>query len=260
MFDKLVSRDRFKMIRVSKANSQRVISLLSLSSLAACGGGGSSPKPVVEPPEPPAPDFTESPTGTFTAKDSSNGLTLSEGSASSDLIVIGMGGNDSVTTGSGADDVTGAGGNDTISVGDGNDVIRGGAGNDTIDGGAGNDLIWAGEGNDTVSGGEGDDLIIIIGTTNNDQYSDGAITNPAGQAFDLSSLIALSDVNDHSISDIGTSGSIDGGTGANTLIIYGDVDLTGVTVSNVTTLWVNSNLTMLANQLAGLDVVIGDGG
>ncbi len=63
-------------------NSKQAFTLLSLMGLSACGGGGAAPKKVVPPPPPPPPepDFAESPTNTFTAKDDSNGLTLSEGS------------------------------------------------------------------------------------------------------------------------------------------------------------------------------------
>ena len=48
-------------------------------------------------------------------------------------VVVGADGNDNITTGSGGDSVTGGAGNDTIAVGAGADSVGGGAGNDTID-------------------------------------------------------------------------------------------------------------------------------
>ena len=48
-------------------------------------------------------------------------------------VVVGADGNDTITTGSGGDSVTGGAGNDTIAVGAGADSVGGGAGNDTID-------------------------------------------------------------------------------------------------------------------------------
>lgn len=250
-----------KFFKLKKGAQRHLLSVLPMSMLAACGGGGgnNTPAPNPAPPPPPEPDFTESPAGTFTAKDDSNGLTLSESGATSDLIVIGKDGNDTINTGSGADDITGAGGNDSITSRGGADIIRGGAGADTINAGDGNDLIWGGEGQDTINAGAGDDIIVVIGTTTADQYTAGSISAPAGQSNDLSDLIELADVNGHSVSDLADGGTIDGGAGNNTLVIYGAVDLTGVTLSNVSTLWVNSAVTLTPAQFSQLTVLIGDG-
>ena len=68
--------------------------------------------------------------------------------ANSVVNVDALGGNDTVTTGSGADTVTGGSGDDTIATN---------AGSDTIDGGEGADIINAGSGADTITGGTGDD-------------------------------------------------------------------------------------------------------
>lgn len=191
--------------------------------LAACGGsgGGGSPSPTTPPP-PAAPDFTENPTNTFTARDDNN-RTLSEGSATADLIVVGKGGNDTITTGSG------------------------------------NDMILGGAGTDMVTAGDGDDIIVLIGTTTVSQYSDSAITNPAGMGTDLSALLSLSGINDHATSDVESGETIDGGAGNNTLVIYGNTDISGITISNVTTVWVNSTLTLTAAQLDAMTTVTGDG-
>ena len=69
------------------------------------------------------------------------------------------GGNDSVSSGSGADTVYGGAGNDTISGGDGADELWGQADNDSIDGGTGADTIYGNDGDDTIDGGIGNDLI-----------------------------------------------------------------------------------------------------
>ncbi|MEL6379362.1 MAG: calcium-binding protein, partial [Pseudomonadota bacterium] len=80
-----------------------------------------------------------------------------------------FGGDDTITTGNGADFIKGVGGEDTISTGNGNDTIVGGNGRSTLDGGAGNDsiaggsendLIRDGLGNDTVDAGGGNDRVI----------------------------------------------------------------------------------------------------
>ena len=52
---------------------------------------------------------------------------------------------------------------------------------------------------------------------------------------------------------------IDGGTGTNTLFIYGTVDLTGVTLNNITVLVVNSDVTLTPAQIAQFTTVDGDG-
>lgn len=78
--------------------------MASLIPLAACGTVGPSPL---------GPDFTEYPTSTFTGRDNAN-LTLSKGSATTDLTVNSKGGNDTLSTGSGHDTVNSGAGNDTI--------------------------------------------------------------------------------------------------------------------------------------------------
>ncbi|WP_417624716.1 matrixin family metalloprotease [Paremcibacter congregatus] len=216
---------------------------LALLPLSACGGGGGGSSPTggtVTPPPPPTPDFTESPTNTFTARDD-NDRTLDQGSSSSGLTVTGKAGNDTITTGSGAD------------------VILGGAGNDTITSGAGADMVRGGEGADTINAGGGDDVIVVVGTTTANQYDAASITNPAGSGVDLSSLITLADLNGRTVSEVATGEVVDGGAGNNTLYIYGTVDLTGVTLTNVTQLIVNSDVTLTAEQIAQFTTIDGDG-
>jgi len=62
----------------------------------------------------------------------------------------------------GADRLYGYGGNDTLLGGDGDDLLRGGSGDDILDGGNGDDLLIGGSGNDTFIGGAGNDTIQLL--------------------------------------------------------------------------------------------------
>ena len=241
--------------------------MMAVLPLAACGGGGDgggnqpapgNNNPPPPPPPPPTPDFTENPTNVFVARDN-NGRTLSQGTNTANLTVTGGTGSDNITTGSGSDTINALDGSDTINSGAGNDTIIGGAGNDTINASTGNDLIRAGDGSDNVDAGAGNDAIVLVGTTTANQYDNGDITNPAGSGFDLSSLISLADLNGRAVSEVSAGEVINGGTGTNTLYIYGTVDLTGVTLSNVSVLVVNSDVTLTPDQMDGFTTVNGDG-
>jgi Ca2+-binding RTX toxin-like protein len=89
-----------------------------------------------------------------------------------------------ITSGGGADSITGGSLADTISTGSGADTVVGGSGADTIttgddadsiDGGAGNDIVSAGEGDDsTIIGGAGVDS--LDGGNGNDTFRVGTTT------------------------------------------------------------------------------------
>ena len=64
-------------------------------------------------------------------------------------IVIGTGGDESLTGGSGDDIIHGQGGSDTIFGGDGDDTLIGSAGADQIFAGEGSDVAYGGGGEDT---------------------------------------------------------------------------------------------------------------
>ena len=133
-----------------KSGKRNIMASSSLLALAACGGGGgggSINNNTGNNTPAPQPDFTESPTNTFTARDNNN-RTLSQSSATADLIVEGRGGNDTINTGAGADTIDGGGGGDTITSRAGADIITGGDGDDTINAGDDSDLILAGNGAD----------------------------------------------------------------------------------------------------------------
>lgn len=209
--------------------------LMTLLPLSACGGGGGaapsdggSSTPPAEP-TPPA-EFVEDPTNVWIARDDRD-TSLDQSLSTDDLTVTGKNGNDVISTGAGADTIEGAGGAD---------LIRSGAGADTVDAGSGNDAI------------------VLIGTTAAGQYSSGDITN-AGNGFNLSSLISAAEINGNDVSDVVAGDVIDGGSGTNTLFIYGEVDLTGVTLSNVTVLEIHSVVTLTPDQLALFTSVSGDG-
>lgn len=239
---------------------------MTLLPLAACGGGGggggtAAPSDNTPNPTPPTtldPDFTENPTNVFFAVNNSNS-TLSEGGNNANLTVTGKAGSDSITTGSGNDQIDGAGGNDTVISNGGADTVIGGSGNDIIKSGAGNDFIRAGEGNDNVDAGAGNDAIVVVGTTTAGQYTQNDINDADGSGTNLSGLINLANLNGRTVSEVVAGEIINGGTGTNSLFIYGTVDLTGVTLNNVTILQINSNVTLTASQMAAFTTVDGDG-
>ncbi|MGC2316996.1 MAG: calcium-binding protein [Bradyrhizobium sp.] len=93
--------------------------------------------------------------------DESNGAlpaALLFGGAGNDTLTGGSG-NDQLFGGAGNDTLLGKGGNDLLFGGDGNDTLIGGTGSDQMFGGAGNDrMIWnPGEGSDLMEGGDGND-------------------------------------------------------------------------------------------------------
>ena len=237
--------------------------LMAVLPLAACyssdgGGGGYVTVAPPAPATPATPDYVESPTNVFVASSNVN-PTIDKSSSTSNLIITGNNTNDTITTGSGNDTITTGSGNDTIDANDGANIINSGSGTDDITTGSGADKIRAGEGIDSVSSGGGNDVIVVVGTTTATQYTATSITNSAGSGTDLSSLITLADLNGRTVSEIGAGETIDGGTGSNTLFIYGTVDLTGVVLTNITTLYVNSDVTLTPAQIAGFTTIDGDG-
>ena len=131
-------------------------------------------------------------------------------------------------------------------------VIDSSDGADTIYTGAAVDVVRPGEGADFVHTGGGSDIVVLIGKTSIDQYTQSAIENSGGSALDLSSVITLANLNGRDISEVIPGESIDGGTGGGRLVIYGDVDFTGVILANITQIQVNSTVTMAAEQLQAL--------
>lgn len=109
-----------------------------------------------------------------------------------------------ISTGAGADIVSGSLGNDTIDGGDGNDTIISGGGDDSVTGGAGNDRIRAGVGNDIIDGGSGDDE--LYGASGNDKLR-GNEGNDS----------AFGDSGSDTLDGAGGNDTLDGGLGNDTL-------------------------------------------
>jgi Ca2+-binding RTX toxin-like protein len=171
--------------------------------------------------------------------------------------------------GDGDDRITGSAGNDTLSGGEGSDTISGGSGDDVLSGNAGNDIIYGNAGNDTLLPGSGIDILDGgIGVDTAD-YSDSLFAITASFAarmaqgdgtdiFTNLENITGSPYNDTLIGDqynntlsggegsdtisglggddtiIWTGGidTIDGGTGVNSLFVYGSEGNDEVTVSS----------------------------
>jgi Ca2+-binding RTX toxin-like protein len=66
-------------------------------------------------------------------------------------------GNDTLTGGTGTDNLEGGGGDDTLVGGGGVDYLHGGEGTDSLSGGDGDDYMYGDDGQDVMDGGEGDD-------------------------------------------------------------------------------------------------------
>ncbi len=81
-------------------------------------------------------------------------------------------GNDTLTAGATAEDISGNGGNDSITGGAGNDTLTGGDGSDLISGSAGNDSVSGAGSNDSLDGGDGVD--VLIGGDGDDTLLGGA--------------------------------------------------------------------------------------
>jgi len=121
--------------------------------------------------------------------------------------ITSSGNTSSVTTGAGADNVTGGAGVDTISTGAGNDNITAGAGADVITAGAGNDWIYGGAGADTMTGG-----------ADNDTFYFGAVTDSTSSASDTITDFGTYDIID--LSAFTTDNGSYTGTITGTLVVW----------------------------------------
>lgn len=143
---------------------------------------------------------------------------------------------DTLSGGTGDDDVRGRGGNDTVAGGTGNDTVDGGsgndtvfgeAGNDTVDGNSGNDTVYGGDGGDTVYGDEGDDLgyggdgeDAVFGWTGNDTLYGGDDNDVV--SGDQGDDTVYGDAGDDDVGGWTGNDTVFGGTGNDTL--YGGDD------------------------------------
>ncbi len=91
-----------------------------------------------------------------------------------DKLVRGLGGNDTLTGSSSAEDINGNIGNDSILGGGGDDTLRGGKGDDVLIGGVGDDYLFGNTGSNIVTGGDGVDVYVLArgGTIEITDYND----------------------------------------------------------------------------------------
>ena len=127
--------------------------------------------------------------------------------------VLGLGGNDSITTASGNDIIFSGAGNDGVNAGNGMDWIRGMTGDDSLVGGGGNDRINAGPGNDQVDGGGNADM--LRGEVGNDLLVGGSGDDLVYGGFGNDAIIGDSG-NDALWGGAGDD-NIDGGSGNDTV-------------------------------------------
>ncbi|KOR33129.1 hypothetical protein TI05_02945 [Achromatium sp. WMS3] len=181
-----------------------------------------------------------------------------------DITIDAKGGDDTIETGLGDDTIKGGSGNDDITTNAGDDTIKGGSGNDDITTNAGNDIVRPGQGADIVKTGAGDDTIVVVGTTTAAEYTTDPYTQTDIDALNVGSVLSIDELQNNATSEVVTGETIDGGEGNNTLVVYGDVDFTNVTLKNLTKIQVNSSITLTTAQLKELQktegfAIVGDG-
>lgn len=164
--------------------------------------------------------------------------------------VVGLGFNEHLTLGSGADTGVGGGGNDTILGGTGNDSLLGGLGADTLNGGDNADRLFGGSGADYLSGGLGGDR--LEGGTGNDALRGGggvdAFVFSNGKAMDR--VLDFTDNTDtlmlnHDLGVTSVAGALAKAVqdGANVVFTFGDGDI--LTVLNATKSHLADDITIL---------------
>ncbi len=123
---------------------------------------------------------------------------------------------DTITCGSGSDDIYGGPGDDTIDAGAGKDKVDGGSGNDIVSGGTGDDYLIGGSGDDTLNGGAGTDYL---------KGGDGNDTLTCGLLTDVTLDIADGNTGDDVIYGTAGDNNITGGDGNDVIFGYDGIDL-----------------------------------
>ncbi|NNU17732.1 hypothetical protein HK107_15480, partial [Parvularcula sp. ZS-1/3] len=165
------------------------------------------------------------------------------------------------TDGDDALDLSGQDEDITVNAGDGADSVATDEGADSLNLGGGADVAFAGQGADSVSGGEGDDVVVAVGTTGADEYAESDITDAGGQGVDISGVLTLDRLNGQATSDVVSGEVIDGGEGMDSLVTYGDIDLSQADLISIERLILNSDVTASAEDFGdgGVEEVVGDG-
>ena len=104
---------------------------------------------------------------------------IETGDLSTDDVMFGHGGNDTLSGNSGNDILYGGTGNDYLSGNQGNDTLYGEIGDDYLTGGEGSDILHGNEGDDRIYGQEGDDTL-LGGDGNDTLYGDDTLSSYAG--------------------------------------------------------------------------------
>lgn len=172
---------------------------------------------------------------------------LASGSNVDKIVVNGNGGDDTIKLSSTltiATIVNGGDGDDDIIGGISDDKIKGDSGNDTIASGTGDDIVEGGAGVDNIDTGSGNDKIVVIGSGGS--YSSGPAAGTGAAALGLTQ----NDLNNGN--DDASGETYNGGSGNDTLEIWGNVDLTNDTVSNIETIDTHSNMSVNTAQLINL--------
>lgn len=150
--------------------------------------------------------------------DTSNGTVTGLGAANNDVLAN----IENISTGSGADDVTGSSAANTIRTDGGADTIHGGGGNDMIYAGGGADKIWGEAGNDSYYVDNAGDVVTEAGGQGSDTvYTTVTYTLTAN----VEKLVLQSGAIDgtgnglaNTITGSAAANTLDGGAGADTLI------------------------------------------
>ena len=131
-----------------------------------------------------------------------------------DDILQGGEGDDTLDGADGNDELSGGPGNDAIFGRDGQDVLKGGFGDDVLSGGDGDDILVGGVGNDLLSGGFDDD--ILLGGAN----ADTLLAGPGDDVLyggDDSDLL-IGDVGDDILKGEAGNDELRGGEGTDTIL------------------------------------------
>lgn len=133
-------------------------------------------------------------------------------------------------------------------AGAGADVMRGGAGTDTMDGGAGNDTFVVVGAVDAAQA-----ALYVADATLDTQAEVDAIVGGAAGLVNM-----VNDLQTAHATDVSGAEVIAGGTGANTIHVFGNADLTGTTISAVggtMAIVSHSSLTLTLAQLAAMSSI-----
>jgi len=106
------------------------------------------------------------------AKGNEGDDTLDGSGATANISLYGQGGNDILSSGTGADRLYGGDGSDTLTASSGSDRLYGNDGDDILIAGDGADRLYAGAGDDQLSGGLGTDIFYFYGDAGANVISD----------------------------------------------------------------------------------------